>query len=554
MVSYTSILIFLTLVSFSLAAGWFDDIRQFFNRTDSENDNEEFSKLLSKFKFRLNGTLDERMENYRRAKKRISEFAAKHKKAKFGVNKFSLMSDDEQKNFLGVDPSSIDTTIRAERSPLPLPDAPVPTSLDYRTRGKVTPVKDQRRCGSCWAFTAVAAIESQYLLQYNETLDLSEQDLVDCYKKSCGGGDVTYAMKYITANGITNEACRPYNGSAGTCDITCNSQKYFIEGYHKFGKDESLFAEMLAKYGPATMIFHVPREMMSYESGILDFPGEACKAVAIGGHAVLIVGYTPEYWIAKNSWGDDWGENGFFRFKRGQNFCGMTSQVAVPYLNASKPLPSTLATTTTTKAPTTTTLPMTGCPQGNRVTTFTNEQRFQILDWFNTVRSQTIKGQYVMKNGELSPTGRDMNMLTYNCGMEAALQTYADTCDSSATPSSIFQYSMKFGYKASINESFFKGLPPMYAFTATPSDALVTPAVIGKARFAYADATSIACAYTSSPTCFSATTKTVLVCGTTPVQKETEPLYFMGTPCSQNSHCTKSGVDKCNVALGLCYA
>uniref|UniRef100_A0A914Y0M0 Peptidase C1A papain C-terminal domain-containing protein n=1 Tax=Panagrolaimus superbus TaxID=310955 RepID=A0A914Y0M0_9BILA len=93
---------------------------------------------------------------------------------------------------------------------------------------------------------------------------------------------------------------------------------------------------------------------MSYKSGILNVPATECDYNNnLGAHAVTLVGYTSDYWIAKNSWSTSWGEAGYFRFKRGTNFCLMTFDVVAPYLNS--PTTTTTTTTTTTVKPTTTT-------------------------------------------------------------------------------------------------------------------------------------------------------------------------------------------------------
>uniref|UniRef100_A0A914YWT0 Peptidase C1A papain C-terminal domain-containing protein n=1 Tax=Panagrolaimus superbus TaxID=310955 RepID=A0A914YWT0_9BILA len=222
----------------------------------------------------------------------------------------------------------------------------IPESFDFRVHGKVTPIKNQGPCGSCWAFTTAAAIESQYLLRFNQSLDLSEQSLVSCNSGAwgCNGGNVVQTLTYVQKNGIASETCMPYTVADGTCSTKCDTQKYYIGGYNHFGYDESKFASFLYNYGPAVVTMYVPPEFMLYDSGILDISKDECVEKNEGLHAMTIVGYTPEYWIIKNSWDTDWGEDGYVRVKRGINFCYLTLEVAAPYLNVTTVLPSTPAT------------------------------------------------------------------------------------------------------------------------------------------------------------------------------------------------------------------
>uniref|UniRef100_A0A914YL69 VWFA domain-containing protein n=1 Tax=Panagrolaimus superbus TaxID=310955 RepID=A0A914YL69_9BILA len=267
-------------------------------------------------------------------------------------------SIEPQTNFPRVKRSALDNTISTI----------IPTSFDFRTHGKVTPIKDQGQCGSCWAHSTTAAIESQYLLRYNQSLDLSEQMLVNCettYSGGCDGGQPQGALHFAKFNGLSLESCYPYVGNTGedlfhpelTHDLQpctdCALPKYKIDGYQSYGTTETEIASNLYNFGPASMTFFVPWAFMSYKSGILNIPATECNYNNnVGAHAVTLIGYTPDYWIAKNSWGTNWGEAGYFRFKRGTNFCLMTTDVVAPFLNSPTP---TTTTTTTTKAPITTT-------------------------------------------------------------------------------------------------------------------------------------------------------------------------------------------------------
>uniref|UniRef100_A0AC34GAH5 Uncharacterized protein n=1 Tax=Panagrolaimus sp. ES5 TaxID=591445 RepID=A0AC34GAH5_9BILA len=288
------------------------DFKKLLNASENGVDVDEFAGLMDKFKFKNSNASDvrRRLGNFRKAKKNIEELRGRFKNAKFGVNKFSLMSTEEQQQFLGAMPAppkpstSTDET-REKRSALDgLVSTVAPDAFDFRAYGKISPIRNQGQCGSCWAFTTAAVVESQYLLRFNQSLDLSEQNLVNCnsgaYK--CNGGDVQNTLSYVKTNGITTETCMPYTAKNGTCTTGCESQKYYIGGYRNFGKVESTFPAQLYNYGPASMIFYVPKAFMSYSSGILDFPAAECMSNNIGMHGMVLVGYTADYWIAKNSW------------------------------------------------------------------------------------------------------------------------------------------------------------------------------------------------------------------------------------------------------------
>ncbi len=342
-------------------------------------------------------------------------------------------------------PSNLTTLPRQKRNALNnIIESVAPSSFDYRTYGKVTSIKDQGGCGSCWAFTTAAAIESQYLLRHNQSLDLSEQNLVSCNTGAygCGGGDVVNTINYVAANGITTESCMPYTATNGVCTTTCNNQKYSIGGYRYFGTDESTYALQMYNYGPPTMIFYVPPAFLSYKSGVLDMPYAQCVQNYVGMHGMIIVGYTADYWILKNSWGTNWGEQGYVRVKRGQNFCGITSQVVAPYLNT--PAPTPVPTPPPTPPPTSAPSPFAGCPNGDGITSMTNTWREYILQRFNAKRSELARGvlQTIDRPSQIAPSAKNMKKFVYNCTLEALALQAMTTCGGLNSPNAVFkQYS-----------------------------------------------------------------------------------------------------------------
>ncbi|XP_018534225.2 procathepsin L [Lates calcarifer] len=215
----------------------------------------------------------------------------------------------------------------------------LPRSVDYREEGMVTPVKNQGHCDSCWAFSAVGALEGQLAKKTGKLLELSPQNLVDCDPESdgCVGGHMTDAFYYVLTNGINSERDYPYMEEKQPCRYNasaiaaqCKDFKEIPEG------DECILAATLYKVGPLSVAINTNHvKFMLYKSGIYYNP--ECDKDNIS-HAVLLVGYgeTAEgekYWIVKNSFGTSWGEDGYMRIARNRdNHCGIASQASYPIM------------------------------------------------------------------------------------------------------------------------------------------------------------------------------------------------------------------------------
>ncbi|KAM9979946.1 hypothetical protein ACTFIZ_006192 [Dictyostelium cf. discoideum] len=213
-----------------------------------------------------------------------------------------------------------------------------PSSFNWRHYGAVTSVKDQKTCGSCYAFSTLAALESKILKNKNINYDLSEQELVDCTDKNkgCEGGWMNPCFDYIQKKGISNEHDYMYTGfkfpicKQSTQKISSSFQYYMVPQ-----DDENALADKILSNGVISVaIDATSREFMSYSSGI--FHSNDCSKTRLT-HAIALVGYGVEdgvdYWILKNSWGENWGEGGFFRMKRNTgNKCGIATMATYLYL------------------------------------------------------------------------------------------------------------------------------------------------------------------------------------------------------------------------------
>uniref|UniRef100_J3KZ04 Uncharacterized protein n=1 Tax=Oryza brachyantha TaxID=4533 RepID=J3KZ04_ORYBR len=200
----------------------------------------------------------------------------------------------------------------------------MPSCIDWRFRGAVTGVKDQGACKSCWAFAAVAAIEGLAQIRTGQLTPLSEQELVDCDTDSngCGGGHTDRAFDLVVAKrGITAESEYRYEGFQGKCrvdDLLFNHAAR-IRGYGAVPpNDERQLMTAVARQPVTAYIDASGPAFQFYGSGV--FPGPC--GTAESNHAVTLVGYCQvdatgkKYWVAKNSWGKTWGQQGYILLEK----------------------------------------------------------------------------------------------------------------------------------------------------------------------------------------------------------------------------------------------
>merc|ERR1712058_88351 len=207
-------------------------------------------------------------------------------------------------------------------------DNAAPSHIDFREEGKVTPVKNQGQCGSCWAFSATGAMEGMWMNSHSTLYSLSEQQMVDCGQGSCNGGYMDSAWQTVR-NGANTEADYPYEARDGQCRAKSNSFVATNSGSQRVSHSESSLESAMAQVGCSISVaIHVGSSFQHYSGGIFSDP--QCQYGQLN-HGVLAVGYDHgSNWIVKNSWGGSWGEGGYIRMKQGENSCGITKDPMYP--------------------------------------------------------------------------------------------------------------------------------------------------------------------------------------------------------------------------------
>ncbi len=209
----------------------------------------------------------------------------------------------------------------------------LPTSVDWRTKGAVTGVKDQGQCGSCWSFSATGALEGAYAIKYGNLVSFSEQELVDCSNiknggsnLGCNGGNMQPTFDWIGKNGgLCEEQAYPYvsgtTKTGGTCQKTCSliSGSAVKSSHAVTAKSDNAMMTTLTMQPVSVAIEADQRAFQLYSSGVLTI--SQCGSNL--DHGVLLVGYGSsngqDYYIMKNSWGTTWGESGYMRMARGND-------------------------------------------------------------------------------------------------------------------------------------------------------------------------------------------------------------------------------------------
>jgi len=247
------------------------------------------------------------------------------------VNKFADLTGDEFKamyasGYRAQEKRSQNVKIfRGDASALP-------TSVDWESKGAVTPVKNQGQCGSCWSFSATGSMEGATFIAKGTLPSLSEQQLVDCATKEgnqgCNGGLMDYAFQYVIDNkGIGSEASYPYKAVDGTCKKVASVATISSFTDVAVGSETALMTAIVQQ--PISVAVEADQDSFQlYNGGVMN---KACGTQL--DHGVLAVGYGTsggaDYYQVKNSWGADWGMKGYILLARGAGFNGNNGQCGI---------------------------------------------------------------------------------------------------------------------------------------------------------------------------------------------------------------------------------
>lgn len=255
-----------------------------------------------------------------------------------GINKFADLTNEEFiKEYTGVIPKERYPEAPEMEASVTYP--PMPDSLDWREYNVVTEVKDQGQCGSCWAFSTIGTIESAHARRTQELVSLSEQNLVDCVTENsgCYGGFPYKALMHTINNGgVDTEESYPYEAVQYTCRFDKNNVGATITNAFQVAQgDEEDLHRAVAFYGATSVCIDASHySFQLYQSGVYYEP--QCNPDYME-HAVLAVGYSTDengndYWIVKNSWGVDWGMEGYINMARNENnHCGIATMASYAF-------------------------------------------------------------------------------------------------------------------------------------------------------------------------------------------------------------------------------
>lgn len=284
-----------------------------------------------------------------------------------GVNQFADLTSEEFGRLYAkgldhhADADLFSSSIRDGSADLPVES--LPEQLDWRTKGVVTPPKNQGGCGSCWAFSTAETLESHIAIKTGKLMVFSPQEYVSCAPNpnhcggigGCDGSIQPLGFKYAQEKGITLEKSYPYQGETGTCDPSKIKSVASISGYETLPTNNyTALMNAVVNVGPIA-ISAAAEPWQLYQGGV--YNGNCGTDVD---HAIQLVGYGVQgnstssrqllggggsgsgpYWLVRNSWGASWGEKGYIRIQRhgeGQEPCAEDTTPADGYA-CTKPKP-----------------------------------------------------------------------------------------------------------------------------------------------------------------------------------------------------------------------
>ncbi|CAH2087834.1 unnamed protein product [Euphydryas editha] len=209
-------------------------------------------------------------------------------------------------------------------------------SLGMREKGVIGPVRDQGRCGACWAFSTVGTMEAMAAINSGKINTLSVQEVIDCAglgNSGCLGGDICLLLDWlmISDTAVQLDKEYPLQLTDGVCKKKDNATGVRVKTFtcdDLIGSEEKIL-QMIATHGPVAVAVNA-LTWQNYLGGVIQYH---CSGSPMDlNHAVELVGYDltadVPYYIAKNSWGKSFGINGYIHLAIGSNICGLADEVA----------------------------------------------------------------------------------------------------------------------------------------------------------------------------------------------------------------------------------
>jgi len=263
--------------------------------------------------------------------------------AKFGVTKFSDLTPEEfREQYLPKILPPVTRKKEGTTSPsLTVSSGEVlPVSFDWRTKGVVTPVKNQGQCGSCWALAVIEALESVCAIAGYPLYGLSAQQIVDCdtVDEGCNGGYPNTAYEYlIGAGGVETSAMYPYTAEDGTCQFNKSAVvpcKPYTWEYVTQTQNETEMQWFVYLNSPIVVCVDASA-WQYYTSGVIT----AANCQDQIDFCAVVEGWTVvsgiNAWIVRNDWGTDWGNDGYVYVEMGSDVCSIAQLVTAPCVHAS---------------------------------------------------------------------------------------------------------------------------------------------------------------------------------------------------------------------------
>jgi len=295
----------------------------------------EFEKFIKKYNKKYsNEDFPIRYKNFKNTLALITEENLSQNDYTLGITKFADLNEEEfRRNYANANPS---------RNPVMpkykvLDTSNLPNTVDWREKGAVTPVETQYECASDWAVSTTEAVEGLHFILEGTLIGFSPQQMVDCDTNegqiNCNGGYIDF--EYIKENGIETGIDYPYTGVAGNCAYNPADVVYYVTGSYDVPVNDSMQLAAAVAQQPVSIYLNGASYLFqTYTGGIVTSP----QCGTDSSHAVLIVGYanngTTDYWIVKNSWGTDFGLDGYIYIMKsnedGPGICGVAVNPSYP--------------------------------------------------------------------------------------------------------------------------------------------------------------------------------------------------------------------------------